>query len=767
MISQTTQRLERRCQRCGKANEPVSRYCARCGSPLGAEETEFEPAPPSRRAHANLADPLIGMVIADRYRILSPIGRGGMGVVYKVEHTRIGKLMALKLLTGELTTDGELVARFKREALMVSKLSHPNTVQVFDFGTTDGLTYLAMEYLDGRDLGRVIEDSGRIEPIRLAKLTIQICSSLAEAHGQGMVHRDLKPENLILLEGRADGELIKVLDFGLAKLRESTELMDVTTRGVIVGTPYYMSPEQVRGETVDQRSDLYSLGALMYKALTGVPVFDAATPVGVLTKHLTDDAEAPGVRCPESTIPEGLSRIVMRLLHKDREQRFQSVKALQAALVAELEAVGATSGVDYLLDSGHMREQRDPGETATRDEVERYERKLRRRGQLGWVLLTGVLVAVGFGGYKLYKQATWVSAFSGSEVEPNDVSAQANLLPYGETVSGQLGRRIDKSTADRDFYRVSVPDDLVELSLSALPNLAHCLSVFRVGLAQPFGRYCAGRPGLQMDVAQLKLTPGDYLLMVTQDTDTYDDRGAPAVLENISDSYALRVASAAQDPAAELEPNDDQASANTISPGQSITGALNWMRDADVFCADLAQPFSLQVDELAARTRGSVLQVLPIGGPTDGISLRVYPENSRGELGVSDTRSPYRTPAATGQVCVKLSLIPDPAAPWPHPRVAAAGPEKYRVSILRGNDIPPAAAPTSTTKPTPRPTALAPRSAPPIGTPAATPTRSAAAPKPAPTFGADKPPAGAAAPAQRTPPTPTSTAGAAPAPAGS
>ncbi|MCA9645835.1 MAG: protein kinase, partial [Myxococcales bacterium] len=262
MNSATTQRLVSTCPECGAENSPASRFCNQCGSSLehsGAPKREVV-------SPEKIADPLLGMVIAERYRIVAPIGRGGMGVVYRVEHVRIGKLMALKLLTGELTSDSELVGRFKREALMVSKLSHPNTVQVFDFGTSDGLTYLAMEFLDGRDLGRLIEDSGCLDPVRVARLTIQICSSLAEAHGQGMIHRDLKPENIIVLQTR-EGELVKVLDFGLAKLRESSEMLEVTSRGAIVGTPYYMSPEQVRGEEVDQRSDIYSLGALMYKAL--------------------------------------------------------------------------------------------------------------------------------------------------------------------------------------------------------------------------------------------------------------------------------------------------------------------------------------------------------------------------------------------------------------------------------------------------------------------------------------------------------------------
>ncbi len=202
----------------------------------GLPERAVTAAPP-------LADPLLGIVVADRYRILEPIGRGGMGVVYKVEHVRIGKLLAMKLLTGELSRSADMVRRFKREALTVSRLASPSTVQVFDFGVSDGLTYLVMELVHGESLGRVLAREGPMPSGRVCKIMVQVASSLAEAHRKGIVHRDVKPENIMLISAFDGTDLAKVLDFGLAKLRESEGHADITNLGTILGTPYYMAPE--------------------------------------------------------------------------------------------------------------------------------------------------------------------------------------------------------------------------------------------------------------------------------------------------------------------------------------------------------------------------------------------------------------------------------------------------------------------------------------------------------------------------------------------
>ncbi|MES1187272.1 MAG: protein kinase [Myxococcales bacterium] len=488
------------CVSCGARNTTDARFCNQCGlslghsfnattltisSPpaslpmstrsLGVASTRPPPAPLSIRSGGvsalhelstdarELADPLIGVVIAERYRIKERIGRGGMGVVYRVEHARIGKLMALKLLTGELTRDPQQVARFKREAQLVSRLSHPNTVQVFDFGASDGLVYLAMEYLKGEDLGHLIRRLGPLSAERTLKVVIQICSSLSEAHAMGMVHRDLKPENIIVVHGGDEEDLVKVLDFGLAKLREGGELSDVTSSGAIVGTPYYMSPEQIRGDDVGPESDVYALGALTYACLTGSVVFDAQTPMGVLTKHLTELPESPSRRFPELKIPPSLSQIVMATLEKDPKRRMRSVGELQQALISELEHGGKPADVERLLDTSHLRDAANAadadGGAATRDEVERYERKLRQRGRAIWAILAALLVAASVAGFRAFQRWTAPPVFAGDELEPNDSASEATVVPFPFAAKGIIGKRLDKERSDRDFYRFRVPSN--------------------------------------------------------------------------------------------------------------------------------------------------------------------------------------------------------------------------------------------------------------------------------------------------------------------
>ena len=216
-----------------------------------------------------------------------------MGAVYKVEHLAMGKLAAMKVLHPSLTQDREVAQRFRREAEAVSKLSSPNTVQVFDFGESSGSLYLVMELVKGEDLGAILRRDGPMPFARLAPMMMQVCDALSEAHEAGIVHRDLKPENLLVSRARDGRDVVKVLDFGLAKLRDSEELNQVTARGSLIGTPFYMSPEQIRAEELDGRCDIYSLGALMYRMLTGAHPFTAPTPVAVLTQHLTDELVPP------------------------------------------------------------------------------------------------------------------------------------------------------------------------------------------------------------------------------------------------------------------------------------------------------------------------------------------------------------------------------------------------------------------------------------------------------------------------------------------
>jgi len=695
------------CPSCGAENTPSARYCSSCGVRLTTTSfDEMEGALSKRataagdvsnvRSHSEsselpIADPLIGTVVAGRYRIIEPLGRGGMGVVYRVEHARIGKLMALKLLTGELSRDSEIVARFKREALMVSRLSHPNTVQVFDFGVSEGLTYLAMEYLRGNDLGYIIRRNGPLDPERCAKVMVQVCSSLSEAHGLGIVHRDLKPENIFILAGQ-NGDVVKVLDFGLAKLRESSELGEVTSRGAIVGTPYYMSPEQIRGEAADPRSDVYSLGALMYAALTGEPVFDAPRPMGVLTKHLTDAPVSPAARFPDLGIPIGLANVVMRALEKDPARRFQTVEEMQFALISELRGVGATSSVELLLDSGQMHQlTRSNEDAATRAEVERYERKLRRRGHLRWAILALFLAGAGAAGWFVLQRTGTSNGFDGREHEPNNAASEANPLPFGQLLRGQVGQRLDTERSDRDFYRFDVPADArrVHLSLSGLPNMALCMFLYRSGLETPIGRYCTGRDGVGTDVSALELEPGPHLVAVMQDRDVYSTfLPAVPVLENISDAYELEVSAAATDPGHEVEPNDTVRDANRVAVGAHFRGTLAWMRDVDFVCAEAGSSkvsFVVTDPVSGARPRAAVLQVTPKGGPSDGIPIRVHAAGTKLDPTLKhDIAGTWKSPAAdrtVGDACLQLELVPNPLAPTPLPTVAPASKDEYDVLV--------------------------------------------------------------------------------------
>ncbi len=715
------------CISCGAHNVVDARFCNRCGlglgqsfnattltisSPpvslplstrsLGVASTRpppgpgsTRPAPPALQERAtdprDLADPLIGVVVAERYRIKEHIGRGGMGVVYRVEHARIGKLMALKLLTGELTRDPRQVARFKREAQLVSRLSHPNTVQVFDFGASDGLVYLAMEYLKGEDLGHLIRRVGPLSVERTLKIVIQVCSSLAEAHGMGMVHRDLKPENIIVMQGPDEEDLIKVLDFGLAKLREGGELSEVTSRGAIVGTPYYMSPEQIRGDDVGPESDVYALGALTHACLTGTVVFDAQTPMGVLTKHLTQLPESPSRRFPDLKIPNSLSQIVLATLEKDRKRRIPGVAELQQALIGELEHGGKHEEVERLLDFSHLRHAADAadGGVATRDEVERYERKLRQRSHVLWTVLLALLVGGVFVGFRAFQRWTAPPVFAGDELEPNDSAPYATRVPFPFSAKGVVGKRLDKERSDRDFFRFQVPAGAraVSFEASAIPGLAWCALLYRAGSEEPLGRYCPGTAERRLRIEALAVPAGEYVLGLMQDREAYTKESAPPTVESISESYGLSVGQGAAE--AELEPNDFPRDATRLAVGERRRGSLAWMRDLDVFCSSSEGKVRLRVTDSPERPRAhaAVLQVTPLAGDDVDVPVRVHrpgarevPASVRDVLG--DWQSTVLDPSAGRPACIQLSLVPNPWAPTPHPLVAPAGEEPYWVEAV-------------------------------------------------------------------------------------
>jgi serine/threonine protein kinase len=275
-------------------------------------------------------DPLIGRVIDERFRIVSVIARGGMGKVYRAEQSPLGRVCALKILNPNYSgeNDPEFHKRFFLEASIASKLTHPNTVTIFDYGrTADDIYYMAMEYLEGVTLHRAIREAGCFREDRACHIARQICRALREAHSHGVIHRDLKPANIFLTEHGDEPDFVKVLDFGLVKnITGETKPEDqLTQTGLFMGSPKYMAPEQIRGENVDGRTDVYSLGIILYEMLAGKVPFERNTSLNILMAQVNDQAPPLRETNPNATASALMEELVAKCLAKDPNQRFSSM----------------------------------------------------------------------------------------------------------------------------------------------------------------------------------------------------------------------------------------------------------------------------------------------------------------------------------------------------------------------------------------------------------------------------------------------------------
>jgi predicted Ser/Thr protein kinase len=298
------------CPQCGTEYELDQRFCPKDGSTL-------------RSQGAGGAD-LIGSIIADRYHVLKKLGEGGMGTVYLAEHVKMGRKSAVKVMNPGMVHDADAIGRFNREAANASKISHPNVAAVYDFGeTTDGLIYLAMEYIEGPSLTKVIEEAGALPPLRAADIARQTAEALAVAHDMGIVHRDLKPDNIMLTKNRDGSDCVKVVDFGIAKAVNS-EAQNVTKTGLVVGTPEYMSPEQLAGDKLDGRSDTYSLGLVAFAMMTGKLPFPAETVQESMIARLTDRPKQLAEMKPEVTWSAEVQAVMDKVLERDLNLRYQT-----------------------------------------------------------------------------------------------------------------------------------------------------------------------------------------------------------------------------------------------------------------------------------------------------------------------------------------------------------------------------------------------------------------------------------------------------------
>jgi serine/threonine-protein kinase len=275
-------------------------------------------------------DPRVGTEV-DRYSIVRLLGKGGMGAVYEARHARLGRRVAVKFLLPELAARAEILRRFENEAVAAGGLEHPNLVAVLDLGRhTDGSPYLVMEYLQGEDCARLVRRAGPLPVARAASLVLQACRGVAVAHDAGIVHRDLKPENLFVTDLGDGSDQLKVLDFGIAKLRP-VDGQAATRTGSTFGTTHYMSPEQARGASdVDARTDVWALGVVLYELLAGRKPFDGEQALGVV--HQILNAPPPPLESARQGLPRGLVAVVERAMRKDAGERFPSIRAFANAL---------------------------------------------------------------------------------------------------------------------------------------------------------------------------------------------------------------------------------------------------------------------------------------------------------------------------------------------------------------------------------------------------------------------------------------------------
>ncbi len=309
-----------RCARCDYEFPDGDRFCGRCGLALSADGAQV--------------DPLLGLTLDGRYKIERRIGAGGMGTVYLGAHVRMGQKVAIKVLHERCAQSPQFIQRFENEARTYGRLNHPNLVSLHDFGhTSDGTLYMVLEYCQGGALSTALKERGRFDAEEAVDVIVQVAQGLDAAHQCGVVHRDLKPANIMLVETRPGRYHARLLDFGIAKQLDD-EGPGLTQAGMVFGTPEYMAPEQARGESVDARTDIYALGAILFELVTGRPPFTGANKMRVMHCNANEPPPAPSSLVPAGSVPPALEAVILRCLAKRADERYQSCTGLIEALEA-------------------------------------------------------------------------------------------------------------------------------------------------------------------------------------------------------------------------------------------------------------------------------------------------------------------------------------------------------------------------------------------------------------------------------------------------
>jgi serine/threonine protein kinase len=421
-----------KCTKCNFRNTPGARFCVQCGTGLDLFDT------PTENIRSAIREIERGTNLFGRYEVIEEIGSGGMGTVYRVFDKTINEMVALKIIRPEIATDKNVIDRFGQELKTARKISHRHVCRMFDIGEEAGVHYITMEYITGEDLRSLIKRIGQLTVAKTINIARQICEGLAEAHAMGVVHRDLKPQN-IMIDGEGNA---KIMDFGIARFVRAKGL---TTTGTIIGTPEYMSPEQAEGKGIDQRSDIYSLGILLFEALTGQVPFEGGTPLSVAMKHKMEPPPDP--RKLNVQIPGDLGKLILKCLEKEQEQRYQTV----TEIISDLDLI--ERGIPVRQKAGSKK--KPPANRASTTDMKKIYVP-------GGVILA--LAALAFGIWSLWPERNQEQKLPGTvvsepetrlvESEPVKVPAE-NVKPAGapaETPSaGQERQRIEerKPTGER------------------------------------------------------------------------------------------------------------------------------------------------------------------------------------------------------------------------------------------------------------------------------------------------------------------------------
>jgi serine/threonine protein kinase len=402
-----------KCTNCNFRNTPRARYCVQCG----AELTPSGPSPETVRSSFREIER--GTILFGRYEVIEEIGSGGMGSVYRVVDQQINEVMALKIIRPDIAMDSEVIERFTQELKTARKIAHRNVCRMFDIGEDEGTHYITMEYVTGEDLRSLVRRIGQMTVAKTIDIAKQICAGLAEAHAVGVIHRDLKPQNIMI---DRNGN-VKIMDFGIARF---VRTKGITTTGTVIGTPEYMSPEQAEGKGVDQRSDIYSLGVVLFEAATGAVPFEGETPLSVAMKHKLE--AVPDPRRFNAQIPADLSGLILKCLEKEKEDRYQTV----AEIISDLESISQEA-------TGRQK----GGKSGTEKRRSTTRKVARKKSGFEKALIPGaailLMAALAFGAWKIWLQG---KPPGGEIAEPGTVALETGAAEKAaekavETPAGQ------------------------------------------------------------------------------------------------------------------------------------------------------------------------------------------------------------------------------------------------------------------------------------------------------------------------------------------